>query len=315
MLRGKRRVVWGPGREVVSKEARARAEGMEERRSVRVRETESSKGLVGPVETLDPGLFLGRVEEAEVTWSIHGRRAERPLSMARSTLERVSGYGHPFLSSFHPSSASSLAGSLAPPPSVARPRPRLWGGLRSRPAPPPLLRPGRPHSPEPPGQRAPRPRPARPGQARVPRPGPPPRAMESRPPGSRRVSHPAPLLSLTPDAAAAPPPPPHPRPPLAGWLPLLSLGPRVIWPIPHSWRGPNQSLDPSWHPQTVATVLDTPTSASQILGVPQIFRLPIRSYMYPQITTPFTALLSQPGISPLLSIPPPPASTCSLDTP
>ncbi|XP_036723150.1 zinc finger protein 385A isoform X2 [Balaenoptera musculus] len=51
----------------------------------------------------------------------------------------------------------------------------------------PFSGPARPHSPEPPGQRAPRPRPARPGQARPPRPGPPPRAMEPRPPGSRRM--------------------------------------------------------------------------------------------------------------------------------
>ncbi|KAM9073310.1 zinc finger protein 385A isoform 1-T1 [Megaptera novaeangliae] len=51
----------------------------------------------------------------------------------------------------------------------------------------PFSGPARPHSPEPPGQRAPRSRPARPGQARPPRPGPPPRAMEPRPPGSRRM--------------------------------------------------------------------------------------------------------------------------------
>lgn len=303
MLRGKRRVVWGPGREVVSKEARARAEGMEERRSVRVRETESSKGLVGPVETLDPGLFLGRVEEAEVTWSIHGRRAERPLSMARSTLERVSGYGHPFLSSFHPSSASSLAGSLAPPPSVARPRPRLWGGLRSRPAPPPLLRPGRPHSPEPPGQRAPRPRPARPGQARVPRPGPPPRAMESRPPGSRRVSHPAPLLSLTPDAAAAPPPHPIPaRPWRAGYLsfrlvlglsgpsPIAGAVPTNLW-IP---AGTPRLLPPYWiPPPLLLRSLESPKSSDFPSGLTCTLKLPRRlqpSYPNPA-SLPFSASL------------------------
>ena len=226
------------------------------------------------------------MEEAEVTWSMPDRRTEQPLTRTRSTtLERVSGYGHPLLSSFHPSPPSSCSGSLAPPPSAARPRPRLRGGLRSRPAPPPLLGPARPHSPEPPGQRAPRPRPARPGQARVPRPGPPPRAMESRPPGSRRVSHPAPPLSLAPAAAAAPPHPIPARPWRAGYLsfrPVLGLfGPSPITgAVPANlWipAGPPRLLPPYWIPPPLfLRSLESPKSSDFPSGLTCTLTLPRR---------------------------------------
>lgn len=69
---------------------------------------------------------------------------------------------------------------------------------------------------------------------------------------------------------------------------------------------------------TAATILDTPVSASQILGVLQTFRLPVWSYTYPQITMPLRSLLSSPDpipVSLLSSVSPPQAPTCSLDTP
>lgn len=105
-----------------------------------------------------------------------------------------------------------------PAPPSARPRPRPRGGSGPYRRRLPFSRPARPHSPEPPGQREPLPWAAQPGPARGPRPGPPPRAMEPRPPGSRRVSHPSPPLSLAPAAAAAPPTPTPSRPPAPAGL-------------------------------------------------------------------------------------------------
>ncbi|XP_036771241.2 zinc finger protein 385A isoform X2 [Manis pentadactyla] len=115
------------------------------------------------------------------------RRAQQSLDRSRASLDRVSGREHPLLSSFRPSPSPFLSASSP----RSRPRPALVpasgagsGAGRHR---LPVSGPSGPHSPETPGQRAPRPRPIRPGQARVPGSGPPPRAMEPRPPGSRRM--------------------------------------------------------------------------------------------------------------------------------
>ena len=122
--------------------------------------------------------------------------------------------------------------------------------------------------------------------------------MEPRPPGSRRVSHPAPPLSRAPAAAAAAPPPPTPAPiparkPLPDSLPLrLVLG--LSGPSPTTGAALTNLRIPSGAPQPAATILDTLASVSQILEVPQILRLPIRSYTYPLIATPLLRSLMQP---------------------
>lgn len=247
-------------------------QGGRDGRNVRARETESSIGLVG---TLDPVRVLsaGRRGQLVNTGSPGPSPGQGPLWNEYLDTDTPSS---PLFTLAPP---SSLSGALAPPPSAARPRPRLRGGLRSRPAPPPLLGLARPHSPEPPGQRAPRPRPARPGQARVPRPGPPPRAMESRPPGSRRVSHPAPPLSLAPAAAAAPPHPIPARPWRAGYLsfrlvlglsgpsPITGAVPTNLW-IP---AGNPRLLPPYWiPPPLLLRSLESPRYSDfhQVLHVP-----------------------------------------------
>lgn len=241
VCRGNRgRIVLGLRREAVSRGETVREERMKERRNVQARETGSSIDLVG---TLDPARVPSGVNPRSSDVLSPGRAARRPHLVCPGTSVTPS-------SPLRPSPSSTLLDSLSPPPSSARPRPRLQGG--AGPAGTASPSPDRSGSTAPshPGQREPRLWPAWPGQARVPCPGPLPRAMEPRPPGSRRVSHPAPPLSQAPAAAAAPPPPPppHPRPPLRGGLPLPSPCPRVIRPILPNRCGSNQSLDPSPRP-------------------------------------------------------------------
>lgn len=161
------------------------------------------------------------------------RRAEWNLAKAASFLEAVSGSGHHLLSSFRPSPPSFLSGSLAPPQFSARPPPRLRGGLRTRPAPPPLLWAGRASQPRaaratsaaypacPAGQARPPPGSITPGHGAAA-----PRVPQGKPPG------PSP-----PRAPRLPQRPPTPSPPaLRGWLPLPSPSPRVVRPSPTSAR-------------------------------------------------------------------------------
>ncbi|XP_007467856.1 PREDICTED: vegetative cell wall protein gp1-like [Lipotes vexillifer] len=112
------------------------------------------------------------------------------------------------------SAPSCLPSSLSPPPSSAPPLGRAPG--RAGAASPSPGRPGR-TAPSHPGNE--RRVPGLPGPARLGLPS--------------RVRHPRPWSRVPQGPAGAPPP--HP-------------GPRVIRPIPHDRRGPNQSPDPIWRP-------------------------------------------------------------------